>query len=242
MRERTRLEGRIFGKWTVLAYRGPTRKSHYLCRCSCGIEREVDARSLRAGLSGSCGCIKQDKRIDLTGQTYGKLTVLERRGRDKNSYRWWVRCACGTEREMSGRTIWRGRATSCGCVAPQKTKDRRRALREMGVCRGTGFGVLLYNYRSGAIRRGLEWALTQDQFASLTQGNCFYCGCPPGQVAGAKAGGVKYTYNGVDRWDNTVGYILDNVRPCCRECNWMKGRLTGAVFLTKCRAVAVIHQ
>jgi hypothetical protein len=28
--------------------------------------------------------------------------------------------------------------------------------------------------------------------------------------------------NGIDRYDNKKGYILENIRPCCGECNYMK--------------------
>jgi hypothetical protein len=34
----------------------------------------------------------------------------------------------------------------------------------------------------------------------------------------------KFTYNGIDRIDNSQGYIIDNVVPCCTKCNIAKGR------------------
>jgi hypothetical protein len=33
----------------------------WLCRCDCGIEREVDASNLRAGTTKSCGCILAER-------------------------------------------------------------------------------------------------------------------------------------------------------------------------------------
>lgn len=33
----------------------------------------------------------------------------------------------------------------------------------------------------------------------------------------------RYTYNGVDRLDSSMGYTPDNCVPCCWECNNMKG-------------------
>jgi hypothetical protein len=31
-----------------------------------------------------------------------------------------------------------------------------------------------------------------------------------------------YTYNGVDRIDNSIGYTKENCVPCCTICNWAK--------------------
>lgn len=52
------LSGRIFGHWTVLSY-VCRRKTDtiFLCRCVCGVEREVIANSLKKGATISCGCI-----------------------------------------------------------------------------------------------------------------------------------------------------------------------------------------
>lgn len=52
------LNGQKFGEWTVL-YESPHRDRggnvHWHCRCSCGVERDVNSASLRNGLSKSCG-------------------------------------------------------------------------------------------------------------------------------------------------------------------------------------------
>lgn len=45
------LTGQAFGEWTVLK----SVRGGWLCRCSCGIEREVRGISLRQGLSTNCG-------------------------------------------------------------------------------------------------------------------------------------------------------------------------------------------
>jgi len=31
---------------------------------------------------------------------------------------------------------------------------------------------------------------------------------------------------GIDRMNNEVGYIITNVVPCCKICNWCKSNLT----------------
>jgi hypothetical protein len=51
------LLGKRFGTWTVLA-RGDLAKPHWkwLCRCDCGVERQVSGPNLRTGSSTNCGC------------------------------------------------------------------------------------------------------------------------------------------------------------------------------------------
>jgi hypothetical protein len=36
---------------------------------------------------------------------------------------------------------------------------------------------------------------------------------------------------GVDRWNNGIGYELENCRTCCGPCNFMKGRMDGSTFV-----------
>ena len=46
------LAGQTFGAWQVLRYVGKGGK--WMCRCRCGVEREVDAFDLRSGKSRAC--------------------------------------------------------------------------------------------------------------------------------------------------------------------------------------------
>lgn len=54
---------------------------------------------------------------DLTGQTFGKLTVIERAGRTKNdNATWHCECECGGQTVAMGTSLKRGETVSCGCV------------------------------------------------------------------------------------------------------------------------------
>lgn len=69
-------------------------------------------------------------------------------------------------------------------------------------------------FRSGrnvAKQRGIEWALTFEEFAALRTKPCAYCGFPLAQ-----------TSTGLDRINSAVGYTVDNVLPSCWECNQAK--------------------
>ena len=52
------LTGQVFGRWTVICLESPDR---WLCHCSCGSEKPVSGRMLRAGETQSCGCKKREE-------------------------------------------------------------------------------------------------------------------------------------------------------------------------------------
>lgn len=63
------------------------------------------------------------KIIDLSGQQFGKLTVIERvakpEGSSSTAAFWKCRCECGTEKIISGNVLRQGKAKSCGCYNKQ---------------------------------------------------------------------------------------------------------------------------
>lgn len=68
--------------------------------------------------------------LHLTGQRFGRLTVLESVGQRNGGYFWWaVRCDCGKIKAVRGSRLISGNTVSCGCLR-----------REMGVVRGKIFG------------------------------------------------------------------------------------------------------
>lgn len=67
------------------------------------------------------------KLIDLTGQKFGTLTVIERDTTKKDAVYWKCKCDCGRERTVLGATLREGKATSCGHY-PCKNACRRLDL------------------------------------------------------------------------------------------------------------------
>ena len=121
------LEGRVFTRWTVIKDEG---RNKVFCKCSCGTERWVDRGNLRGGGSTNCGC-EQRKRLsrrmkkDLTGQVFGRLTVLHESGRDKHGkVLWHVRCSCGNEFDTTSGELLKGNVRSCGCLRRDMTIER----------------------------------------------------------------------------------------------------------------------
>lgn len=72
---------------------------------------------------------------------------------------------------------------------------------------GTGNGRFA-NSKGQAKFKGRTWTLSESEYAVLINKVCEYCQFPLN----------KWGY-GLDRLDNNRGYELDNVVPCCKECN-----------------------
>ena len=132
-RQRSHLEGMRFGRLLVLN-RISVKSGGYKwqCVCDCGRYTEVVGTSLLNGDTRSCGCLarevqaqtgmkskgrKSPKMIDLTGQRFGLLTVIERAENAKNGViRWRCKCDCGKETITSTSHLRSGHTKSCGCL------------------------------------------------------------------------------------------------------------------------------
>jgi hypothetical protein len=84
-------------------------------------------------------------------------------------------------------------------------------------------------YRDGARARGFTFKLTFEEFMSFWQQPCHYCGDEIQTV-------------GLDRLDNLIGYLPENIAACCETCNNMKKSLPKDTFLAQCRKVAEHRQ
>lgn len=71
--------------------------------------------------------------------------------------------------------------------------------------------------------RELDFDLSYENFLNFVNSDCFYCG-------------VKAP-NGIDRIDNTIGYIQSNCRSCCKICNIMKLNHTERTFFEHIRKI-----
>jgi len=86
-------------------------------------------------------------------------------------------------------------------------------------------------YKRNAKYRGYEFALTHDQFIDLIQRPCTYCGCKPNTVSHFRGINGQCRYNGIDRIDNNMGYIIDNCETCCVICNKAKRVMAKSDFI-----------
>ena len=62
---------------------------------------------------------------DLTGQTFGKLTVIKRQGVSPNGHTVWLcKCECGNFTEVNRTNLLNESTKSCGCYAKEKLCNR----------------------------------------------------------------------------------------------------------------------
>lgn len=63
--------------------------------------------------------------LDLTGRTFGRLTVLSRAENSKGGKpRWLCRCQCGNECIVHSSSLVSGNTKSCGCLRNEKSRSR----------------------------------------------------------------------------------------------------------------------
>jgi hypothetical protein len=60
---------------------------------------------------------------DLTGKTFGRLTVLRYVSAARNGHHWMCRCECGNEKLVLGHSMSSGNTKSCGCLSPGRKPD-----------------------------------------------------------------------------------------------------------------------
>lgn len=115
------------------------------------------------------------------------------------------RCSCGNEGLVRVSDLISGKSSGCRpCKVYSKTTKESVA------------NEIWLQYHRGAVSRNFSFEIEKDDFISLIQSNCFYCGAVPSNRAKRK---VDFFTNGVDRKDNTKGYTLENSVACCSMCN-----------------------
>lgn len=108
------------------------------------------------------------------------------------------------------------------------TKHNRRKIPFKKTIKEVGIKSLHSYYRDAAKKRGYEFSLSFEEFSSYIFKNCYYCGSSPKNIfkrslkPGSKNIQDYFLYNGIDRKNNEIGYIIDNCVTCCKECNSMK--------------------
>src|SRR5277367_1528607 len=131
---------------------------------------------------------------------------------------------CGGEAKHSLKTKGGGWKFCCSpkyqqCPA-QKTK--RSTITRAVHAREKITGVVLRRsiirqYKRQAVDRGLKWTITDNYFFNLIKGLCYYCGWQPT---------ATQHFNGVDRYDESLGYTPQNSVPCCAGCASVKQELS----------------
>lgn len=201
------LTGQQFGELIVLERDFEIQKLHpnerqawWKCKCNvCGNEKSLRASVIKK--SKTCGCKKGNKKgyiptaaieaakkhnkLDLTGQRFNRLLVLEEADEEHQTYynghhkiTWKCQCDCGNIHYATTENLRRGDTPSCGCI----TKENQRAkLKDLS---GQRFGHLEVIKWLGTINRNSKYWVRCDcgkeyeiYASNLIQGSTQSCGC-----------------------------------------------------------------
>lgn len=92
------------------------------------------------------------------------------------------------------------------------------------------FEQKIYSYKDGAKKRNLLFTLTDNECLKIFSKKCYYCGF------------INQSHGiGIDRADNTKGYIKSNCVPCCTQCNIMKKDHDLITFTKICQHIATVN-
>jgi hypothetical protein len=202
---RIEMVGQTFNKWRVDSFSHREGKTlFYNCTCTnegCGVQHKVRGCNLRSGLSKQC---TKCALKDSHKKNTG-VPLTEERKRKISESKKGIKLSPERVAQMRGP-----KDHLCDpellAIDPTRTEDSR-GLRIKTVIRGK---------RNSAKH---DWYLTDLEAAKIITQPCDYCGSLPDP------------YNGIDRVDNTRGYELDNVVPCCMDCNFSKYTRTREEFL-----------
>lgn len=165
---------------------------------------------------------------DLTGKFFGNLFVLGPSARiiryGEPLWLFYVYCcACGENIvEREAKQLSRSYTKSCGCIRfLYKSKDKKTVVRNMHFKK----------YLNHARRRNLEVKISETDFYNLFDKECYYCNSKPKIIKSYKKGKHKIVLNGVDRLKNEIGYLHENVVPCCTSCNMTKQAFDSDFFI-----------
>ena len=118
------LTGQRFGKLVVVSEsteRDKNRNIMWHCLCDCGEKSKIRGDNLKSGRSKSCGCLLSEN-LDLTGQRFGKLTVIEyAKKRVRRLIAWECLCECGTRIQVTTQALRTGNTKSCGCFKLERS-------------------------------------------------------------------------------------------------------------------------
>lgn len=142
------------------------------------------------------------KRIDLTGQRFGRLTVIQYDHAEHDGAHWLCKCDCGTEKVIAGYLLRNGGTKSCGCLKSDESREKlakaRAALnaRPRKDLAGQRFGrLVVLGLADVPDRKGfIFWRVKCDCGTEkiLMQNNFIYgqtrsCGCLSREMRAARA-------------------------------------------------------
>jgi hypothetical protein len=182
---------------------------------------------------------------DLTGQTFGRLTVLyrgspKRNGQGVSVVMWRVKCSCGNEKEVSAAGLRGNKTRSCGCSKTATGIDNHNFKGYGEIPASVWCSIKSCYANSKSIKkRGLEFNVSIEQVWHLflkQNRKCALSGLELSFTFFHKRKQDRTT--SLDRIDSSKGYTIDNVQWVHKRINAMKSALTDEEFTHFCCKVA----
>jgi len=162
--------------------------------------------------------------INIKGQKFNRLTPIDYMGKSL----WRCSCDCGKTCYVLSYNIIHNRTKSCGCLLRETVYAKNIVGKPLGE---SACNHIYWSYMKNAQARGYEFELSPEFVREITQKPCFYCGASPSNIKRNRFGRGDVMYNGIDRKNNAIGYIEENVVPCCFRCNEAKKNFDADDFL-----------
>lgn len=158
-----------------------------------------------------------ESRQEIIGKRYGRLLVIELAGVDEEQKALAkCICDCGTSTVVRIGNL-KNKTKSCGCF--RKESNKARGSKDISDLATTS----VWN----SCKRKHVTELTFEQVKTLIfTKKCFYCERSIDEVGTVYRrpldDGREIKRLGIDRVDNTKGYLVNNVVVCCTQCNSIK--------------------
>jgi len=168
------------------------------------------------------------KRIDLTGQRFGRLIAIkptEKRGVN-HSIIWLCRCDCGNLKEVNSNNLRKSNTKSCGCLKNEVARKHMRELGLLKVCKHGGSYTRLYRIWGNIKKR----CLNANVYEYKNYGGRGIKVCPEWKdsYSAFKFWALLSGYQDnltIDRIDNDGNYDPNNCQWITRAENTRKGSL-----------------
>jgi len=134
-----------------------------------------------------------------------------------------VVCRCGKKSTIRVFELINNISTSCGCK-PRSKRGSKLSFED------AAHKEIYEAVLNEAKTKGCIFDLSELDVKQLVTQSCYYCGSPPSNIKKINNRG-ELKYNGIDRYNNNIGYVLHNCRPCCPTCSTIKLDLSGQDFL-----------
>ena len=161
------------------------------------------------------------------GTRFGRLAIISQHHQDNKWRRYYqCKCDCGATPIVHGSAMVSGNTQSCGCLSAEKARQRGLPMGEAAMRQ------VIAGYRQKAKKSGRKFAISKEAAIQLLTSDCFYCGAVPANVKKSPHQTGDFKYNGIDRIDSRLGYVVGNVVPCCRICNIAKNTMNQEAFIS----------